>query len=455
MPRFNPPPGWHVPPDFMPPVGWRPDPRWPPAPHGWQMWIVDPVGRSGTMDPPDGGPGGDPEATRLRSVRASVGDTEDSLLQTQAWSPERDRTRSHGGGPGAPVLTGAATSAAYGLAAAQDHRQPAPLPSTPRFTPSSHGAVGAQYGPSAGSAGSSTSAAGSPPTAASSPPAPAPPPEPVPSSPWYTRAGPAAVAASTCVALVAVAIWAFVLREPAAREEEAPGKFDVEPPSVPGGDPEGGGQAGAEQENETPDPSDVPDETGTDAPEDDDGLAGLIPADTFPPGQDEAAHTGPDGIPTNTEPIAMLDDLALANVDPFGRISVLSWTIDLTQEQITAQLVGPTDWDATEDVLAHDAGNPPPPEGHVYVTQRVRVTAETSSAFTPFASLLVYWVRRTGEVYGATSAVAPDDLFYAEPIADGGEVEGNLVLCLPEHLVEEGNWVIAVNHSSNGYVLEP
>lgn len=40
--RFNPPPGWPVPPTgFHPPPGWRPDPSWPPPPPGWHLWVDD------------------------------------------------------------------------------------------------------------------------------------------------------------------------------------------------------------------------------------------------------------------------------------------------------------------------------------------------------------------------------------------------------------------------------
>ncbi len=39
-PRFNPAPGWPVPPEgWSPPFGWTPDPSWPPAPPGWQFWL--------------------------------------------------------------------------------------------------------------------------------------------------------------------------------------------------------------------------------------------------------------------------------------------------------------------------------------------------------------------------------------------------------------------------------
>src|SRR5689334_10718292 len=49
--RFNPPPGWPVPPaGWMPPPGWEPDPSWPPAPPGWQLWV--PVGYGSASPPP-------------------------------------------------------------------------------------------------------------------------------------------------------------------------------------------------------------------------------------------------------------------------------------------------------------------------------------------------------------------------------------------------------------------
>ncbi len=40
--RFNPPPGWPVPPrDWIPSQDWKPDPSWPPAPPGWQFWVAE------------------------------------------------------------------------------------------------------------------------------------------------------------------------------------------------------------------------------------------------------------------------------------------------------------------------------------------------------------------------------------------------------------------------------
>lgn len=38
--RYNPPPGWPVPPaGWSPPAGWKPDPKWPEPPPGWQLWV--------------------------------------------------------------------------------------------------------------------------------------------------------------------------------------------------------------------------------------------------------------------------------------------------------------------------------------------------------------------------------------------------------------------------------
>lgn len=40
--RFNPAPGWPVPPEgWTPPEGWEPDPSWPAPPEGWQFWVED------------------------------------------------------------------------------------------------------------------------------------------------------------------------------------------------------------------------------------------------------------------------------------------------------------------------------------------------------------------------------------------------------------------------------
>ena len=39
--RFNPPPGWPVPPaSWLPGDDWLPDPAWPPPPDDWSWWTV-------------------------------------------------------------------------------------------------------------------------------------------------------------------------------------------------------------------------------------------------------------------------------------------------------------------------------------------------------------------------------------------------------------------------------
>ena len=45
MPRkFNPPPGWPLPPPgWQPGPDWQPDPLWPPPPVGWSFWIDEPI----------------------------------------------------------------------------------------------------------------------------------------------------------------------------------------------------------------------------------------------------------------------------------------------------------------------------------------------------------------------------------------------------------------------------
>ena len=40
--KFNPPPGWPVPPEgWTPPAGWKPDPSWPTPPPGWELFLPD------------------------------------------------------------------------------------------------------------------------------------------------------------------------------------------------------------------------------------------------------------------------------------------------------------------------------------------------------------------------------------------------------------------------------
>ncbi|MFG1697921.1 DUF4041 domain-containing protein [Nonomuraea sp. NPDC049309] len=57
--RFNPPPGWPVPPHgWKPPEGWRPDPSWPPAPPGWEFWTLEEAPSPVAAQPPQRRTGG-------------------------------------------------------------------------------------------------------------------------------------------------------------------------------------------------------------------------------------------------------------------------------------------------------------------------------------------------------------------------------------------------------------
>jgi hypothetical protein len=61
--RFNPPPGWDVPPGFTPAEGWQPDPAWPAAPQGWEFWLPEPV----SPPPPPPGAGSTAAASQKLS----------------------------------------------------------------------------------------------------------------------------------------------------------------------------------------------------------------------------------------------------------------------------------------------------------------------------------------------------------------------------------------------------
>jgi len=50
--KFNPAPGWPVPPEgWVPPVGWTPDASWPPAPAGWEFWVTSDTTNSVASEP--------------------------------------------------------------------------------------------------------------------------------------------------------------------------------------------------------------------------------------------------------------------------------------------------------------------------------------------------------------------------------------------------------------------
>jgi hypothetical protein len=70
--RFNPPPGWPVPPQgWTPPPGWQPDPRWPPAPAGWAYWV--PAQRTVVTSPIAYAPPSKPSRTLSTAVKVVVG----------------------------------------------------------------------------------------------------------------------------------------------------------------------------------------------------------------------------------------------------------------------------------------------------------------------------------------------------------------------------------------------
>jgi hypothetical protein len=80
--RFNPPPGWPVPPaGWTPDASWRPDPSWPEPPPGWSLWIEEPD--DGTTEQtmllpvagsaPAGGTGGTPGRTRRVVLTSLLG----------------------------------------------------------------------------------------------------------------------------------------------------------------------------------------------------------------------------------------------------------------------------------------------------------------------------------------------------------------------------------------------
>jgi hypothetical protein len=49
--RFNPPPGWPLPPqEWQPPADWEPDPLWEPPPPGWQLWVPNEIAPFGERD---------------------------------------------------------------------------------------------------------------------------------------------------------------------------------------------------------------------------------------------------------------------------------------------------------------------------------------------------------------------------------------------------------------------
>lgn len=96
--KFNPAPGWPIPPKgWVPPEGWRPEPTWPAAPQGWDFWI--PVADTGN-DKADSAPFEAPsqeakdvtQTSVETAVRPKIGFFNGKRLATQL-SDENDRLR--------------------------------------------------------------------------------------------------------------------------------------------------------------------------------------------------------------------------------------------------------------------------------------------------------------------------------------------------------------------------
>lgn len=67
---FNPPPNWPIPQGFTPQEGWEPDPTWPPAPDGWQFWVLPDAPPGTSSVPPAVKDAGKKVGGMLRSLRA-------------------------------------------------------------------------------------------------------------------------------------------------------------------------------------------------------------------------------------------------------------------------------------------------------------------------------------------------------------------------------------------------
>jgi hypothetical protein len=69
--RFNPAPGWPIPPEgWFPPEGWQPDPTWPAAPEGWEL-VVE-------VEPTDAEPKPRPRRGRVRATARGARDAFDA-----------------------------------------------------------------------------------------------------------------------------------------------------------------------------------------------------------------------------------------------------------------------------------------------------------------------------------------------------------------------------------------
>lgn len=105
--RFNPPPGWQVPPGFVPTSDWQPDPSWPQAPDGWSYWVDDA-----------------PQQAAAPSYGTPAAEGSYGSASTPSYGS------ASGSQPGAPSY-GSASAPSYGSASSQQDGQPYGAASSP------------------------------------------------------------------------------------------------------------------------------------------------------------------------------------------------------------------------------------------------------------------------------------------------------------------------------------
>ncbi len=96
------------------------------------------------------------------------------------------------------------------------------------------------------------------------------------------------------------------------------------------------------------------------------------------------------------------------------------------------ELVG-YDPDATEEVLAFNAGNEPPPDGEVFALARIRATyVGPDASANAFLNLEWALVDDAGQLYtDADCGVLPDDLASQSGAPQGGSAEGTICFSTP------------------------
>jgi len=79
--RFNPPPGWPIPPEgWTPPPGWKPDPAWPTPPSGWHLLVPDDESESDTgLNRSDTLPSAEALVARIANLETALAATQSGL----------------------------------------------------------------------------------------------------------------------------------------------------------------------------------------------------------------------------------------------------------------------------------------------------------------------------------------------------------------------------------------